>query len=267
VALCSAQLLAADGTGLLYIAQRGSAWIDVVDESGMLRVFAADSEVDALHVASGGDVFTGESSRGGRLVRYDTQGNATVIATELGAIADFALAPDGTIYVLHWPPPMIGGRVNRITVLSPPISALGGARVEVCYENQTWQRPSAADEEAYLVAFPRYKGVRVDDDSFEAKFFRQVAFLWDTRASSAGGDIVALSGLWSDPGLPAARCPFERLVLIGYASSRLGVTADNVGLLDVAPAPGYRVLAIAGSRPSRIVVRFPDRTSAEFRLP
>lgn len=267
VALCGPQLLAADRAGLLYVARKGSAWIDVIDENGMLRVFATDVDVDALHVAPSGEVFASESSRGGRLLRYDTAGHATVVATQLGAIADFAFAPDGTIYVLHWPPPMIGGRVNRITVLSLPVSALGDARVEVCYENQTWQKPSVADEDAYLAAFPRYKNVRVDDDSFEAKFFRQVAFLWDIRANSAGGDIVALSGLWSDSGLATASCPFERLVLIGYAPNRLGVTADNVGLLDVAPAPGYRVLAIAGSRPTRIAVRSPDRTLAEFRLP
>lgn len=119
VALCTAQLLAADGAGNLYIAQKGSAWIDVVDENGLLRVFATDVEIDALHVAPGGEVFAGESAHGGRLLRYDAAGRATVVATELGAIADFALAHDGTIYVLHWPPPWIGGRVNRITVLSP----------------------------------------------------------------------------------------------------------------------------------------------------
>lgn len=119
VALCGPQLLAADGAGLLYIARRGSAWINAVDENGMLRVFATGVDVNALHVAPSGELFASESSRGGRLLRYDTGGHATVVATGLGAIADFALAPDGSIYVLHWPPPMSGGRVNRITVLSP----------------------------------------------------------------------------------------------------------------------------------------------------
>jgi hypothetical protein len=119
VSLCGPQLLAADGAGLLYVARKGSAWIDAVDENGMLRVFATDVDVDALHVAPGGALFASESSRGGRLLRYDKNGHAAVIGTDLGLIADFALAPDGTIYVLHWPPPMIGGRVNRITVLSP----------------------------------------------------------------------------------------------------------------------------------------------------
>jgi hypothetical protein len=42
-----------------------------------------------------------------------------VVAADLGAVADFAFAPDGTIYVLHWPRPMLTARVNRITVLSP----------------------------------------------------------------------------------------------------------------------------------------------------
>jgi len=119
VAFCGPELLAADGGGHLYIARRGSAWIVVVDENGMLRVFATDVDVDALRIAPSGDVFASESSRGGRLLRYDAAGRATVVATELGAIADFAFAPDGTIYVLHWPPPMSGGRINRITVLSP----------------------------------------------------------------------------------------------------------------------------------------------------
>lgn len=119
VSLCGPQLLAANGAGLLYIARKGSAWIDAVDENGVLHVFATDVDVDALHVAPGGVLFASESSRGGRLLRYDAQGNATVVATELGLIADFALAPDGTIYLLHWPPPFTGGRINRITVLSP----------------------------------------------------------------------------------------------------------------------------------------------------
>jgi sugar lactone lactonase YvrE len=119
VALCLAQLVAADGAGLLYIARKGSTWIDVVDENGMLRVFATDVDVDALHIAPSGELFASESSRGGRLLRYDAAGRATVVAIGLGAIADFAFAPDGTIYVLHWPPPMSGGRINRITVLSP----------------------------------------------------------------------------------------------------------------------------------------------------
>lgn len=159
------------------------------------------------------------------------------------------------------------GATSEPPFAASPTAAVNVARVEVCYENLTWQRPSLADEAAYIAAFPRYKNARMDDDSFEAKFFRQAAYLWDTQASSAGGDLVALSGLWSDAGLPGARCPFERLVLIGYAPSGLAVTADNQGLLDVAPAPGFRVLTIAGSRPSRIVVRSPDRTLAEFRLP
>lgn len=119
VALCGPQLLATDGAGFLYIARKGSAWIDVVDENGMLRVFATDVDVDALHVAPGGELFASESSRGGRLLRYDTAGHASVVAAGLGAIADFAFAADGTIYVLHWPPPMLGGRINRITVLWP----------------------------------------------------------------------------------------------------------------------------------------------------
>jgi hypothetical protein len=83
------------------------------------RVFATDVDADALHVAPGGDLFASESSRGGRLLRHDTNGRATVVGTDLDLIAGFALAPDGTIYVLHWPPPMTGGRINRITVLSP----------------------------------------------------------------------------------------------------------------------------------------------------
>jgi len=119
VALCGPQLLAADAAGLLYIARKGSAWIDVVDGNGMLRVFATDVDVDALHVAPSGELFASESSRGGRLLRYDAAGRATVVASGLGAIADFAFAPDGNIYVLHWPPPMLGGGINRITVLSP----------------------------------------------------------------------------------------------------------------------------------------------------
>jgi hypothetical protein len=85
----------------------------------MLRVFVTDVDVDAIRLGPGGDLFASESSRGGRLLRYDTAGHATVVAAGLGAIADFAFAPDATIYVLHWPPPMLGGRLNRITVLSP----------------------------------------------------------------------------------------------------------------------------------------------------
>jgi hypothetical protein len=119
VALCGPQLLASDAAGLLYIARKGSAWIDVVDGSGMLRVFATDVDVDALHSSPGGGVYASESSRGGRLLRFDTAGHATVVAADLGAVADFAFAPDGTIYVLHWPRPMLTARVNRITVLSP----------------------------------------------------------------------------------------------------------------------------------------------------
>jgi hypothetical protein len=118
VPLCGPQLLAADGVGTLYIARRGSAWINAVDGIGRLRVFATGVDVHALHVAPGGELFASESSRGGRLLSYDAQGQPTVVATGLGLIADFAFAPDGTIYVLHWPPPMSGGRVNRITVLA-----------------------------------------------------------------------------------------------------------------------------------------------------
>jgi hypothetical protein len=119
VAFCGPELLAADGAGNLYLAGKSHPWIDVIDENGMLRVFATDVDVDALHIAPSGELFASESSRGGRLLRYDAAGRATVVAIGLGAIADFAFAPDGTIYVLHWPPPMSGGRINRITVLSP----------------------------------------------------------------------------------------------------------------------------------------------------
>ena len=119
VSLCGPQLLAADSAGLLYIARRGSAWIDAVDGNGMLRVFATGVDVDALHLAPGGELFASESSRGGRLLHYDAQGHSTVVATDLGEIADFAFGPDGTIYVLNWPPSATIGRVNRITKLSP----------------------------------------------------------------------------------------------------------------------------------------------------
>jgi hypothetical protein len=158
------------------------------------------------------------------------------------------------------------GATSQPMLAATPTAAPVVARFEVCYENETWERPTVADEAAHIGAVPRYKNVRVDDESFEAKFFRQVAYLWDTKASSAGGDLVALSGLWSDPDLPGARCPTERVVLIGYAPTGLGVIAESEELLDVAPARGYRLLTIAGPRPSRVVVRSANRTLAEFRL-
>ncbi|MDQ2911911.1 MAG: hypothetical protein M3T56_01485, partial [Chloroflexota bacterium] len=115
--LCGAQFIAGGTNGDLYIARQGSAWIEVVDTSGQLRLFATGPRGDAMHFDQAGDLIVGDDE--GRLLRFDSHGRSTVIASGLGLIADFATAGDGSIYVLHWPEPHTAGRVNRITKLSP----------------------------------------------------------------------------------------------------------------------------------------------------
>src|SRR5438445_13689118 len=86
---------------------------------------------------------------------------------------------------------------------------------------RTGSRPTISGQNAHLASDARYARMRADDPGSEASTkFQAVALLYDGSALSARIDLVALTGMWTDPyiGGNAAGCTSvePHVWLLGY---------------------------------------------------
>ena len=135
----------------------------------------------------------------------------------------------------------------------------GGTGFVVCGSNESWMRPTIDEENAHLAADPRYAGIRADDSYSRAWLpFRAGASLFDGSSADERDDLVALTGLWNDPHFAAnagACASIEpQIWLFGYAPAKYTAEDRFIATLQVAPAPGYRMVVLTGVIRPQLVV-------------
>jgi hypothetical protein len=134
-----------------------------------------------------------------------------------------------------------------------------GTGFVVCGSSDTWTRPGLDEQNAYLASDPRYARLRADDSYSEAWTpFRVGASFYDGSGLSARIDLIALTGMWSDPhiGATATRCTSAepQIWLVGYTPTTYVADNPQMAMLRVTPAPGYRMVVLTGViRPELVV--------------
>ncbi|MBV8084777.1 MAG: hypothetical protein JO247_08175 [Chloroflexi bacterium] len=140
------------------------------------------------------------------------------------------------------------------TAVSSAARAVPAAAFDVCYSNPSWTPPPPDVEGAHLQADPRYRGVDLTTTALahERVYVESGAF----RSASSFGDFMALSGLWSDPGLQNIPC-----------SDDLRTTAELWGLalhFDRAQFDGPDLTVYASPQPSGVeAIHIPLPPAAE----
>ena len=127
---------------------------------------------------------------------------------------------------------------------APAPASVPDLAFDVCYANASWTPPSPDVEGAHLQADPRYRGV--DLTTVALAHQRVYVESGGFRSASSFGDFIALSGLWSDPGLQSMTC-----------SDDLRTTAELWGLslhFERAQIVGADVTVVATPQPAGVEV-------------
>ena len=134
----------------------------------------------------------------------------------------------------------------------------GGTGYVICGSTENWSRPTLAEQNAHLAFDPRYAGMRADDPKSDAsaKFGTRV-LLYDGSSVSARMDLVALTGMWTDPqiGGNAVGCTSTepQVWLIGYEPISFR-GSPGVASLGVREASGYRMVVVTGQIGTDLVI-------------
>lgn len=147
----------------------------------------------------------------------------------------------------------------------------GGTGYVVCGGTDDWARPSLTDQNAHLASDPRYATMDADDSRSDAWMkFRVNAVFYDGSSLSARIDLVALTGMWTDPhiGGSAVGCTSiePQIWLIGYAPVKYAADARDYAFLTVVPAPGYRMVVLTGIIRPEVVVASATKLGV-FQMP
>jgi hypothetical protein len=134
----------------------------------------------------------------------------------------------------------------------------GGTGYVGCGSTDNWSRPTVVEQNAHLAADPRYAGMRADDPKSDASAkFEAPVLLYDGSTVSARVDLVALTGMWTDPhiGGNAIGCTSTepQVWLIGYEPVSFR-GSPGVAELGVRQAPGYRMVILTGEIGTDLVV-------------
>jgi len=181
---------------------------------------------------------------------------------ELAAAALLLLALAVGVLAPRFSPGTVdNGALASGTPVAPPSwhSKDSGTGFVVCGSSDTWTRPGLDEQNAHLAADPRYARLRADDSYSEAWTpFRTGASFYDGSGLSARIDLIALTGMWSDPhiGATAAGCTSAepQIWLAGYTPATYVADDPQMAMLRVMPAPGYRMVVLTGViRPELVV--------------
>jgi len=161
--------------------------------------------------------------------------------------------------------PRFEGQALASTAVSPTASPMPpswkgkdrGSGFVVCAKNDSWSRPTVAEENAHLAADPRHANVRADDSYSPAwSPFRMGATLYD--GSTSRDEVIAFTGLWSDAraGATTSACVSSepQVWLLGYAPVTYWAEDRLISELRVVPAPGYQIVVMTGTIRPRLVV-------------
>jgi hypothetical protein len=134
----------------------------------------------------------------------------------------------------------------------------GGTGYVVCGSTDSWSRPSIAEQNAHLASDPRYAGMRADEPGSDAwTRFRASALVYDGSTVSARVDLVALTGMWTDPhiGGNAIGCTSAepQVWLVGYEPVSFR-GSPGVAELGVQQAAGYRMVILTGEIGTNLIV-------------
>jgi hypothetical protein len=134
----------------------------------------------------------------------------------------------------------------------------GGTGYIVCGGSDSWSRPTLAEQNAHLASDPRYARMRADDRGSAAwMHFESRALLYDGSSVGARIDLVALTGMWTDPhiGGNAIGCTSTepQVWLVGYEPVSFGGDPSVAGL-QVRESPGYRMVILTGEVGTGLVV-------------
>jgi hypothetical protein len=181
---------------------------------------------------------------------------------ELAAAALLLLAlVVGALAPKIWPESRESGALASGAPVAPPSwhGRDGGTGFVVCGSSDTWTRPALAEQNAHLAADPRYARLRADDSYSDAWLpFRAGASLYDGSGLSARIDLIALTGMWSDPKIAAvaSSCTSKepQVWLVGYTPATYFANDSTMGELRVVPAPGYRMVVLTGVIRRELVV-------------
>ncbi|MGH2472794.1 MAG: hypothetical protein ACRDG6_10380 [Candidatus Limnocylindria bacterium] len=203
---------------------------------------------------------------------------------ELAAAALLLLAlVVGALAPRIWPDEPSGGALaSGRTATSGPLATVAGATFApvswkgkdggtgyvICGSADNWSRPTLADQHAHLASDPRYARMRADDPGSPAEnSFRAGALLYDGSALNARIDLVALTGMWTDPhvGGNAAGCTSTepQVWLMGYEPVSFR-GSPSVAELVVREAPGYRMVIVTGEVGTDLVIVRPGGKLAVF---
>jgi len=153
-------------------------------------------------------------------------------------------------------------------VASPVMSGPGFA---VCTSDETWQRPSAAEQNAHLGSDRRFDGAWETPATTGYREFVAPAVLYDGMSASGMSSIVHFTGLWNVWENAATRprtCWTDQpqVFLFGYEAVAYDAQDPSVAQLRVRPAPGYRMVILTGPIRGTIAV-FADRKLDELSVP
>lgn len=185
-----------------------------------------------------------------------------LLALAVGALAP-KLWPEDAVGALGSGRPIASGTLA--TVASASFAAVswkgkdGGSGYVVCGGADGWSRPTIAEQNARLASDPRYARMRADDPGSDAWApFRANAVFYDGASLSMRIDLVAFTGLWTDPhiGGNAVGCTSAepQVWLFGYAPTKYRSDDRDFAYLEVVPARGYRMVVLTGTIRPRVVV-------------
>lgn len=187
-----------------------------------------------------------------------------LLALVVGALAPKIWGDDAAGVALASGRPVVTGPLATVASTAfAPVSWRtgkdGGAGYIVCGSTDNWSRPTIAEQNAHLASDPRYAHMRADDPGSEPwTEFRANALLFDGSTVSARVDLVALTGLWTDPhiGGNAVGCNSiePQVWLFGYAPISYHSDDIDYAFLNVVAAPGYRMVVLTGTIRPHLVV-------------
>ena len=165
--------------------------------------------------------------------------------------------------------PIAAATVDAPGHVSAPV--LSGPGFTVCTADETWQRPTAAEQAAHLGGDRRFDGLWESPATTGYREFVASAVLYDGKSADGLHWISNFTGLWKvweDTATRPKTCWTDQpqVFLFGYEAVAYDAQDPKVAQLRVRPAPGYRMVILTGPIRASIAV-FAERKLDELSVP